>query len=189
MPRSVVLALKDWGALGVYLAVVVCSLTFERSSARSEEAATDPISSDASPFFGIKIPAGYRNWQLISVAHEEGNLNDIRAQLGNDAAMAAYQQGKRPFPDGTIIAALHWEYVSSQTNNEVFGRAQSFIAGAAKNVQFMVKDSTKYADTGGWGFADFKDGKPASKAVHETCFPCHQLAKDHDMVFTEYATH
>jgi hypothetical protein len=62
---------------------------------------------EAAPIFGIKIPAGYRDWKLISVAHEEGNLNDLRAQLGNDVAIKAYREGKLPFPDGTIIAALH----------------------------------------------------------------------------------
>jgi len=79
------------------------------------------------------------------VAHEEGNLNDLRAQLGNDVAIKAYREGRLPFPDGTIIAALHWKYVSSEENNKVFGRAQSFIAGSPKNIQFMVKDSKKYA--------------------------------------------
>ena len=51
----------------------------------------------------------------------------------------------------------------------------------------MVKDSKKYAATGGWGFADFKNGKAGDKALHETCFPCHQPAKDRDYVFTHYA--
>jgi hypothetical protein len=51
----------------------------------------------------------------------------------------------------------------------------------------MVKDSKKYAATGGWGFGDFKDGKPGDKALHETCFPCHAPAKDRDFVFTNYA--
>jgi Cytochrome P460 len=51
----------------------------------------------------------------------------------------------------------------------------------------MVKDSKKYAATGGWGFADFKNGKPGDKALHETCFPCHGPAKDHDFVFAHYA--
>jgi Cytochrome P460 len=54
-------------------------------------------------------------------------------------------------------------------------------------MQFMVKDSKKYAATGGWGFADFKDGKPGDKALHETCFPCHMPAKDRDYVFAHYA--
>ena len=49
---------------------------------------------EAAPIFGIKIPPGYRDWRLISVAHEEGNLNDLRAILGNDAAIKAYQIGR-----------------------------------------------------------------------------------------------
>jgi hypothetical protein len=142
---------------------------------------------EAAPIYGITIPDGYRDWKLISVAREEGNLNDIRAQLGNDIAIKAYREGKLPFPDGTIIAAIHWEYVASEQNNKVFGRVQSFVAGSPKNMQFMVKNSKKYAATGGWGFADFKDGKPASEAVHNTCFPCHAPAKDRDYVFTRYA--
>ncbi len=141
----------------------------------------------AAPIFGIKIPPGYRDWKLISVAHEEGNLNDIRALLGNDVAIKAYRGGKLPFPDGTIIARLAWNYVSSEENNKVFGRSQSFVAGAATNVQFMVKDSRKYASTGGWGFAQFKDGKPADEALLKTCFPCHEPVKARDFVFTRYA--
>jgi hypothetical protein len=54
-------------------------------------------------------------------------------------------------------------------------------------VQFMVKDSRKYASTGGWGFAHFDDGKPASEAVHNTCFPCHGTVKARDFVFNRYA--
>ena len=142
---------------------------------------------EAAPIYGIKIPAGYRDWKLISVAHEEGNFNDLRAQLGNDVAINAYREGKLPFPDGTIIAALHWHYVSSEENNKAFGRAQSFIAGSPTNIQFMVKDSRKYASTGGWGFAQFNDGKAADEAVHNTCFPCHAPAKARDFVFTRYA--
>jgi hypothetical protein len=142
---------------------------------------------EAAPIFGITIPRGYRDWKLISVAREEGDLNDIRAQLGNDIAIRAYREGKLPFPDGTIIAAIHWEYAASEENNKVFGRVQSFVAGPPKNMQFMIKDSNKYAATGGWGFADFRDGKPASEAVHNTCFPCHAPAKDRDYVFTRYA--
>ena len=141
----------------------------------------------ASPIFGIKIPAGYRDWKLISVAHEEGNLNDIRAILGNDIAIKAYREEKLLFPDGTIIARLAWSYVPSEENNKVFGRPQSFAAGSATNVQFMVKDSKKYAATGGWGFAQFKDGKPDLTAALTTCFPCHEPVKARDFVFTRYA--
>ncbi len=142
---------------------------------------------EAAPIFGIKIPSGYRDWKLISVAHEEGKLNDLRAILGNDLAIKAYREGKLPFPDGAIIARLAWSYVPSEENNKVFGRAQSFVAGPATNVQFMVKDSRKYASTGGWGFAQFKDGKPADEALHNTCFACHVPVKTRDFIFTHYA--
>jgi len=144
----------------------------------------------AAPIFVKEIPPGYRDWRLISVAHEEGNLNDIRAILGNDAAIAAYREGKLPFPDGTIIARIAWSYVPSEENNKVFGRRQSFVPGSPPDwyLQFMVKDSKKYAATGGWGFAQFnKDGKPADEAKLKTCFPCHEPVKARDFVFTRYA--
>jgi hypothetical protein len=139
------------------------------------------------PIFVTKIPPGYRDWRLISVSHEAGNLNSIGAVLGNDAAIKAYREGKLPFPDGTIIAALHYSHVPSEENNKVFGQAQSFVPGAPTNIQFMVKDSAKYAATGGWGFATFVDGKPAAAASMKSCFPCHNQAKASDLVFTHYA--
>ena len=126
-----------------------------------------PASEDAAaPIFVDKIPPGYRDWKLISVAREEG----------------------KSFPDGSIIARIAWSYDASEENNKTFGRPQSFVAGAPKNgVQFMVKDSEKYAATGGWGYAHFNDGKTAEVAVLKTCFPCHALIKDRDYVFTRYA--
>jgi hypothetical protein len=142
---------------------------------------------EVAPIFGVKIPPGYRDWRLISVAHEAGNLNDFRAILGNDVAIKAYREEKLPFPDGTIIVRLAWGYVSSEENNKVFGRPQSFVAGPPINIQLMVKDSRKYAATGCWGFGQFKDGKPADEALHKTCFPCHEPAKARDFVFTRYA--
>src|SRR5262249_61947626 len=102
-----------------------------------------------------KIPAGYRDWTVISVAHEEGNLNSLGAILGNEVAIKAYREGKLPFPDGTIIAALHWRHEPSEENNKNFGRRQSFVAGPPTKVQFMVKESKKYASTGGGGFRHF----------------------------------
>jgi hypothetical protein len=120
-------------ALAAVACIVVCST---RASGTAD--------AEAAPIFGLRIPPGYRDWKLISVAHEEGN-------------------------------------------NKVFGRAQSFVAGSATNVQFMVKDSKKYASTGGWGFAQFNNGKPADEALLKTCFPCHQPVKAQDFVFTHYA--
>src|SRR5262249_4302493 len=125
---------------------------------------------EASPIYGITIPQGYRDWKLISVTHEEGAFDQLRAQLGNDIAIKAYREGKLPFPDGAIIVALHWKRVPSNEDNKVVGKVQAFVAGSAVNTQVMVKDSKKYAASGGWGFADFNDGnrptrrctKPAS---------------------------
>ena len=145
---------------------------------------------DAAPIFVTEIPRGYRDWRLISVAHEEGNLNDLRAILGNDEAIKAYRESKLPFPEGTIIARIAWRHVPSEENNKAFGRAQSFVHGEAPPwyLQFMVKDSKKYAATGGWGYAQFdKDGKAGPEADLKKCFPCHQAIKDRDFVFTRYA--
>src|ERR1700761_8679809 len=68
------------------------------------------------------LPPGYRDWRLISVAHEEGKQNDLRAILGNDIAFKAARDGKLPYPDGAIIARLAWSYVASEENNKVFGQ-------------------------------------------------------------------
>lgn len=149
---------------------------------------------EPAPIYGITIPPGYRDWSLISVSHLAGsNFKQLRAQSGNDIAIKTLREGKLPFPDGAIIAALHWNEASSVENNAVLASGfpgaglQSSVAGPVVNVQFMVKDSKKYAATGGWGFADFTDGKPGSESLHKTCFSCHAPAKDRDFVFTRYA--
>jgi hypothetical protein len=167
--------------VGVAAAVTTAALAF---SARDSVDGGD----QATPSAGIEMPAGYRDWRLISVAHEEGDLNDLRAILGNDVAIEAYRAGTLPFPDGTIIARLAWRYVASEENDRAFGRPQSFVAGPPVNgVQFMIKDSKRFAATGGWGFAQFDDGEPADAAKHRGCFPCHEPAKARDFVFTRYA--
>jgi hypothetical protein len=167
-------------SIRVMAAIAVCAIAFTTLAATHAD-------DQAAPVFGVKLPPGYRDWKLISVAHEEGNLNDLRAVLGNDVAIKAYRQGTLPFPDGRIIARLAWTYLPSDENNKVFGRQQSFVAGPPTNVQFMVEDSKKYASTGGWGSAQFKDGKPDEKADLKTCFPCHVPIKARDYVFTQYA--
>jgi hypothetical protein len=107
---------------------------------------------DAAPIYGIKIPDGYRDWHLISVKHltgAGGELKQLRAQLGNDIAIKAFRDGTRPFPDGAIIAALHWNEDSSDADNNALASGflslglKSSFAGKAVNVQFMVKDSKK----------------------------------------------
>jgi hypothetical protein len=135
-----------------------------------------------------EMPSGYRDWRFISVAHEEGNLHSFAAVLGNDVAIKAYREGTLPYPDGTIIAALHYHHVPSEENNRIFGRDQSFVPGDPSNIQFMIKDSKKYSATGGWGFGHFQDGKPLTDKVKiEGCFECHERIKERDLVFTRYA--
>jgi hypothetical protein len=141
----------------------------------------------SAPVYLSKAPAGYRDWRVISVAHEEGDLHSFAVVLGNDVAIKAYREGTLPFPDGTIIAALHYSHAPSQENNAVFGREQSFVPGPPANIQFEVKDSKRYAATGGWGFGHFNtDGKPGDEKLLKTCAPCH-AASSRDFVFTRYA--
>ena len=165
----------------VAVAVVSSLIAFKSHAFRLAVQADGPV-------FVTEIPAGYREWRFISVAHEEGNLNSFASVLGNDIAISAYRESKLPFPDGAIIAALHYKFVQSAENNKAFGRDQSFVAGAPTNIQFMVKDSKKYAATGGWGFGHFNnDGKAVDDAFMKTCLPCHQKIGERDLVFTHYA--
>jgi hypothetical protein len=165
------------------------------------ESASGQSNGEAAPIYGVKLPEAYRDWRLISVKTltgkqlkgTGGELKQLRAVLGNDLAIKAYRDGTLPFPDGAIIAALHWKEDSSDSDNQVLAAGfpglglESTFAGSAVNAQFMVKDSRKYAASGGWGFADFTKGKPGDEALHAKCFPCHAPAKDRDYVFTRYA--
>jgi hypothetical protein len=184
----------DWLRLanigGAYMKKVVCALAAIAAVAgllASIGLSYGQAAREAAPIFVDRIPSGYREWKLISVAHEEANLRSFAAVLGNDAAINAYRATKLPFPDGTIIAALHYGHVASEENNKAFGQTQSFVPGAPTNIQFMVKDSKRFAATGGWGFAHFKDGKAAEGSFMSSCFPCHNKAKASDFVFTRYA--
>src|SRR5262245_63733632 len=67
---------------------------------------------DAAPIFVKEIPPGYRDWKVVSVAHEAGDLNDIRAVLGHDIAIKAYREGKLPFPEGAIVGRIAWSHVA-----------------------------------------------------------------------------
>lgn len=171
--------MKQFPLFLVALAAIAGIVAFPAPAPGRADGATAP--------YVTEMPQGFRDWQWISSAHEAGNLNSIGAVLGNDVAIKAYREGKLPFPDGTILAALHYRHVPSDENNKVFGQVQSFVPGAPTNTQFMVKDSKKYAATGGWGFGHFQDGKPAAADFMKPCFPCHQKAAATDLVFTHYA--
>ena len=125
-------------------------------------AQTGADSQHAKQIIVTTIPPGYRDWKFISAAHEAGELNDIRVAIGNDKAIKAYRAGKS-FPEGTIIGRVAWKMVPSEENNKIFGQAQSFVPGDAPDwyLQFMEKNTKKYAATGGWGYSNFgKDLKP-----------------------------
>lgn len=137
---------------------------------------------NASPIFGVTIPRGYRQWEVIGVSQETGALDELRAILGNPVALKAYRSGKLPFPDGAVLAKLAYKRVSSPEF------PPAFVPGAPTTVQIMVKDSKKYATTGGWGFGRFVDGRPVDEAQHRTCFACHAAnVNNHDRVFTRLA--
>ena len=89
-------ALKYCLALGSCAVVALCTLYVTRPAAQS----------NASPIYGVTIPAGYRDWKLIAVNQLVTNkVDQLRAQLGNEIAIKAVEEGKIPFPDDTIIAA------------------------------------------------------------------------------------
>jgi hypothetical protein len=137
---------------------------------------------DASPIFGVTVPEGYKQWELIAPAEEAAPLDELRAVVGNSTAIDAYQGGKLPFPDGTILVKRAWKRKQSPEF------ASATIPGEATTVQVMVKDSRKYASTGGWGFGRFVNGRPVDEAQHRTCFACHEArVKSRDYVFTRLA--
>ena len=147
-----------------------------------------PSDGEAAPIFGVKIPPGYRDWRLISVAHEEGKLNDLRAILGNDIAIKAYREGKLPFPDGTIIARLACSYVPLEEMENAFGRLQSFVAGPPKNgfsSWSRTQENTPRPAAG--GSLNLTTGNPPTRQVHNTCFSCQGAVKARDFIFARYA--
>ncbi|MCP5306085.1 MAG: cytochrome P460 family protein [Chromatiaceae bacterium] len=132
---------------------------------------------------GIEIPAGYKDWRAIGVSHRTDNQT-LRLILGNDTAIAAARAGQtRPWPDGAILAKIvlkdaahsHWPAAT--------------VPGRFVHAEFMLKDSAKYASTGGWGYARWIGeqqtpyGSDANFA--QECHGCHTPMQDNDFVFTE----
>ncbi|MFK3796288.1 cytochrome P460 family protein [Pseudomonas sp. NPDC088444] len=173
--------------IGLFAAVIASAIAAplvfaEATKTPDSSAAAADSSSKASPIYGVTLPEGYRQWQLVAPATEGAPLNEIRAVVGNDIAIKAYKEGTLPFPDGTVLTKLAWKHVQSTE----LGSAA--VPGAATTVQVMVKDSVKYKDSGGWGFGRFVNGQPVDVKQHETCLACHQSrVKDHDLVFTRWA--
>lgn len=132
---------------------------------------------------GIELPAGYKNWRLISVAHRTDKPT-LRAVLGNDIAIDAARSGKtNPWPDGAILAKLVWK------DRQHPQWATATVPGEFVHAEFMFKDSKKYAATGGWGWARWvgMEQKPYGKDANlaQECVACHQPVKGNDLVFTK----
>jgi hypothetical protein len=137
---------------------------------------------------------GYESWQTISVSQSEKLIAVI---LGNPAMIKAYQSGipanGKPFPDGAKMAKIHW-------NPKKHGDfATTMVPAGLHDVDFMVKDSKRFADSGGWGWAafnydaasdSFKPGTLADEPPQgndaKCGFACHTIVRTRDYVFTEY---
>jgi hypothetical protein len=153
--------------------------------------------------YGLKVPGGlafaefkgYEGWHLVSIS-QDGPL--MAAILANPLMIRAYQAGipgnGKPFPDGARMAKVHW----TPTKMQVFPAAT--VPGPQHDVDFMVKDSKRFGDSGGWGYAVFeydtaaRTFKPGTKADmppqanDARCgFACHTIVKNRDYVFTDYA--
>jgi hypothetical protein len=165
--------------------------------------AADSVTDTPDSKYDVKVPAGlafsefkgYESWQAISISHSDHFISLI---VGNpimiDAFRIGFPQNGKPFPEGAKMAKIHW--VPKQS---VKAPAATTVAGTLSNVEFMVKDSARFADSGGWGYAIFeydaasdtyKPGTFANQPPqgHDAkCgAACHTLAKSQDYVFTEY---
>jgi len=154
--------------------------------------------------YTLKVPGGlafsefrgYESWQVVSISEDGGH---IAAILANPLMIKAYQEGipgnGKPFPDGAKMAKIHW----IPTKMEVFPAAT--VPGTQHDVDFMVKDSKRFADSGGWGWATFDydaatntftpgtlADKPPQGHDAKCGFTCHTIVKTRDYVFTAYAT-
>ena len=137
---------------------------------------------------------GYEGWQAVAISH----AGKVALILANPVMIDAYQAGfpgnGKPFPNGAKLAKIHWIPKQSET-----APAPTTVPGALHDVDFMVKDSKRFADSGGWGYAEF-EYDPASdtfrpgnltdqppQANGANCgFACHTIVKTRDYVFTEY---
>jgi Cytochrome P460 len=153
--------------------------------------------------YSLKVPGGlafsefkgYEGWQTIAVSHNGGLLAVI---LGNPAMIEAFNAGVpgngKPFPDGAKMAKIHW---NPKTNEAYPG--QPLVPSTLHDVDFMVKDSKRFADSGGWGYAEFEydaasdayrpgttSDKPPQGNDAKCGFACHTVVKNRDYVFTEY---
>ena len=146
-------------------------------AANSIVAADRPVSPN-----GISIYPDYLSWKVIAPSYRE-DRNSIRIITGNEIAYAGLRAGKNPLPDGSVLAKVSWKAEKHQS----FPVAT--VPTSFAQVEFMVKDSKKYKDTGGWGFARFvgNELKPYGKDASfvNECFGCHLPVAKNDYLFTK----
>ena len=133
-----------------------------------------------SVFAEKKVDNEYLDWRLLSVSHRN-DKKTLRAILGNDIAIKAAREAKiTAWPDGTVIAKVVWK---ERTHPNW---AAAIIPGELAKAEAMVKDSKKYAKTGGWGFGQWVDGTLKMHTAEKTkvCFGCHSPMKANDYVYT-----
>ena len=131
---------------------------------------------------GIKQPIGLNNWRVIGTSYRTDN-NTQRVILGNSIAIKAAKTGlTKPWPEGTILAKLVWKNTEHPQWNA------AIVPNEFVHSEIMIKDSTKYKSTAGWGFARWKglDQQPYGneQSFEQECFSCHAHAKNSDHVFT-----
>jgi hypothetical protein len=147
--------------------------------------------------YTVKVPnglafsefRGYEDWKIVSVSHAE-SLNLIEVIVANPVMIAAYQAGipgnGKPFPDGSRMAKIHWNAKKSAE-----APAPTTVPGTLHDIDFMVRDSKRFAGTGAWGYAEFDyDAASDTFKPHESgadCgYACHTIVKAKDYVFTAY---
>jgi hypothetical protein len=131
---------------------------------------------------GIPFPADYPDWRVISVSHRTDH-HSMRAILGNDIAIAAAREDNiNPWPDGAALAKVVWKEGPEEDWASAIA-PKEFI-----HVEFMFKDTEKWAETGGWGYARWvgEELVPYGKSTSFTqeCVACHTPVKDRDWVYT-----
>ena len=186
-------ALKYVGALGSCAALAVSIALVTDSPAQS---ARDKYTVAVPGGLAFSEFRGYESWQIVSISQNE---RLVAAILANPVMIEAYQAGipgnGKPFPDGSKMAKVHW----NPKKQEHF--PNTTVPGTQHDVDFMVKDSARFADGGGWGYAIFKYDAAADtftpgtqadqppQANDAKCgVACHTIAKTRDYVFTEYGT-
>ena len=131
---------------------------------------------------GIALPEGYKDWRVIGTSHRTDN-NSLRIIIGNDTAIEAARSGMtNPWPDGATLGKL----VFKDTEHESWPAAT--VPGRFVHAEFMLKDASKYASTGGWGYARWlgQEQKPYGNdaSFAQECVGCHTPVKANDYVFT-----